>query len=120
VVDKNLRKPPEYTNTFTAQHYLQRGFPVYTADTEAIINATDIAVKKLESNVSCNTIDTITVAHTTFLLETTCEGPRKIKVTLITRIEETQTSYSFKLVRHETDIRKAQRKLLDFAAYINH
>lgn len=119
LVDKDLKKPVVHAEEFTTEQYLQRNFPVYAADVNAITDATDLAVRAIDKYAACKTLNTIVAAHTTFLIEKECEGSGRISVTLITEIENNHTSYSFALVRDESDIRKVQRKLLDFATYIN-
>jgi hypothetical protein len=118
VIDKDLKKPVTMTNTFTSEQYLQRTFPVYAHDVSTVVDATDKAVKWIDREQTCNSATKITAAHTSFLINITCEEFKKISVTLITQMDESNTSYSFPLIRNEEDLRKAQRRLLDFATYL--
>lgn len=118
VVDKDLKKPPAHASEFTTQLYLQRLFPVYEADVQGVVETTDKAVKWIDKEQSCHSATRLTAARTTFLIEVSCEESRKINVVLVTQVEETNTSYSFALARNEDDLRKVQRKLLDFATYL--
>jgi hypothetical protein len=119
IVDKDLRKPVGHTNNFTTQLYLQRNFPVYASETTAIIEATDKAVRWIESEQPCQARTEIKAGHTTITIQVFCDGGKKINLTLMTEVEESQTSFSFALARNEYDLRKAQRRLLDFATYIS-
>lgn len=119
VVDKDLRRPLGHTLDFTTQLYLQRNFPVYESETAAVINAVDKAVKWMGKEESCSATTKIAAGHTSIVVELKCEDGKKINLTLFTEVEESQTSYSFAMVRNEYDVRKVQRKLLDFATYIN-
>ncbi|HEV7331566.1 MAG TPA: hypothetical protein VGN63_11050 [Flavisolibacter sp.] len=119
IVDKDMKKPLKPASTYSTQDYMQRTFPIYTSDREAIIAAADKAAKWIEQTGSCYTIDTIQTAHTLFRVVTDCEGGLNVTVTLFTEVAETATSYSFRLVENETDKRKAQERLMDFATYIN-
>ena len=119
IVDKNMKKPLKAATAYTTEDYMQRTFPIYMADKEAIIAAADKAAKWIEQTESCYTIDTIQTAHTLFRVATDCKGGLNVTVTLFTEVNETATSYSFRLVENETDKRKAQERLMDFATYIN-
>jgi hypothetical protein len=119
VVDKDLKKPLAHASEFTTQLYLQRLFPVYEADVQAIVETTDNAVKWIDKEKACSSATKLTAARTTFLIEVSCEESRKINVVLVTQVKETNTSFSFALTRNEEDLRKVQRKLLDFATYLD-
>lgn len=119
VLDKDLKKPVHTANRFTATQYLQHCFPVYAAETSDIIAATDNVVKKLDDEPACHRMDTITAAHTTFLLIQDCDPTPAVSVILMTTVEESQTTFGFTVVSKEENRRKAQQKLLDFAAYLD-
>jgi len=118
VVDRNLKKPLGYTATFSTQQYLQQTFPVYKADVDGVLNAVDQAVKAVEKNAEMETHDTISAGHTTLLIRKNVAGTADIEVVLLTNVDEIHTSFSFALVRLEPDVRKVQRRLLDFATYL--
>lgn len=119
VVDRNLKKPVAYSASFTTAQYLQQTFPVYKADVEAVVDAVDQALKVVEKPVTAQMQDTITAAHTTFLIRKYVGIPTAVDVVLLTTVSEIHTSFSFSLVRQETDLRSVQRRLLDFATYLN-
>jgi hypothetical protein len=119
VIDKDMRKPPSQTTEFSTALYMQRNFPLYAADVPVLVEAIDEAVKEVDKLTPCAPADTINAAHTTILIRKDCEAKGNINVTLITEVVEMQTSYSFSLVKGEDDVRKAQRRLLDFATYIS-
>lgn len=119
VLDRDLKKPPVHTSSFTTEQYLQRGFPVYVADVEAVTEAIDRAVKAIDKSSACNGVETIFAAHTIIRIFRKCEEDERFDVMMITKVEEEQTSFSFAVVLQEADIRKAQRKLLDIAMYMN-
>lgn len=118
VVDKDLKKPPSFTNDFTPQLYLQRTFPVYAAEVNALVKSTDEAVKWMDKEQGCESGATLTAGHTAIRIEVRCRAYRTVTITLLTTIEEASTSYSFPLVKEEADLRKAQRRMLDFATYL--
>ena len=118
VIDRDFKKPVRYTNNFTPDLYFQRNFPLYSADLDAMIEATDKAAKKIDHGIACGTMDTISANRTNIYISTGCNQPKTISILLVTRIENTQTDYSFELVRKESDMRLAQRKLLDFTTYL--
>lgn len=119
IVDKDLKHPPTQSTEFTLQHYLRRTFPVYTADVQNLTDAVDEAVKLFDRKPASSVPDTIAAGHTTILVATESGGNNTINITLVTEMDESRTSYSFALVRNEGDMRKAQRRLLDFATYLN-
>lgn len=118
VIDKDLKKPLAYTTTFTTQQYLQRMFPVYAQDVPALVEATDKAVKWIEKEQACNGSTKFNAEHTSIFVDISCDKLKTVTVTLITQVDESNTSYSFSLIRNEEDLRKAQRRMLDFATYI--
>lgn len=117
ILDKNLKKPIQSATSFTPEQYMQSCFPVYEKDVEAIIQAADMVVKRME-NVSCHAVDTITAAHTRLLLISDCETIQTFSIVLITDITEGNTAFGYTLVAKEENRRKAQQKLLDFATYL--
>ncbi|MBB1283740.1 hypothetical protein HRH25_05075 [Flavisolibacter sp. BT320] len=119
IVDKNMKKPLKAVTEYTTQDYMRRTFPIYTADKSAIIAASDKAAKWIEQAESCNTADSIYTPHTLFVLSTDCNGGPNVTVRLYTQVAETATTYSFTLIENETDKRKAQERLMDFATYID-
>lgn len=119
VVDRNMKKPVAHTNQFTTALYLQRNFPIYTSEVSAVIEATDKAVKKLDSGFTCSQFEKIESGHTTIMIHQRCDETKRLSVTFVTEIEGTETSFSFALVVNEPEIQRAQRRLLDFATYIN-
>jgi len=119
LVDRDLKKPLSEASTFSTEQYLQRTFPVYKTDVNEIIDAVDLALKAVEKNTEGETRDSISAAHTTIVIEKNVSGNNDVNIILVTTLAELHTTFSFALVRSETDVRKAQRRLLDFATYIN-
>lgn len=119
LVHRDLKKPPAASQVFTPELYLQRYFPVYQSDVAAITAATNRAMQLVDSLEGYLDEDTVTAAHTTIYLKKDNAGTGGISVILITEVEETQTSFSFALVREETNTRKIKRRLLDFATNLN-
>lgn len=118
VLDKDLRKPVHESAGFSTAQYQQHCFPVYAAEREVIIEATDKLVRLMERGPGCFQADTVTAGHTMFLLREDCEIIPSFSVLMITTIEESQTSFGFTLVKEEVNRRRAQQKLLDFATYL--
>ncbi|HEY1022258.1 MAG TPA: hypothetical protein VGE06_08085 [Flavisolibacter sp.] len=119
IVDKNMKKPLKPASEYTTQDYMQHTFPIYTAEKAALIAAADKAAKWIERAGSCYIIDTVETDHTLFRLVSDCQGGMNVSVTIMTAVTETATTYSFRLVDNETDKRKAQERLMDFATYID-
>lgn len=119
VVDRALKKPVAHSTTFTTALYLQRTFPVYAADAELVVTEIDNAVKWIEKNEDCGCLEKFTAGRTSIVVNIRAEEIKTCSITLITQIAESRTSYSFALVVNEEDMRKAKRKLLDMATYIN-
>lgn len=119
IVDKDMKKPAIHANSFTTELYLQRNFPVYAGEKQELIETIDKAVKRLDRDFLCDEVEKMGTTHTTIMLQERCEEIKNIRVVLITQIAGTNSSFSFVLVEHEANIQQAQRKLLDFATYIN-
>jgi hypothetical protein len=118
LVDTGLKKPVGQTENFTVQHYLQRKFPVYADDLTAINKATDKVAKMLSRESQFN-YDTVFANRTVFVLNTTEEYNYKlVTVRAVTLMEDSNTSFDFELVSKESNSRKAQKKVLDFANYL--
>lgn len=118
LLDTTLRKPAQPATEFSSVQYLQHHFPVYAAELQELIQAADKAVKEIASETSCYRIDTVATAHSMFLITKDCDPYQNISVMLLTRIDETGTTYGYNLVSKEENRRRAQQKVLDFAAYL--
>ena len=119
VVDKQLKKPLQETNRFTLETYLQQSFQVYAAEKEAVIEAVDRAVKWMDMENECFVLDSFRTAHTTIVVSTDCVNRTRYTLMLLTRLEESQNTYSFAIADGEENKRKAQQQLLDFATYLD-
>lgn len=119
IVDKNMKKPLKPVSAYTTGDYLQHTFPIYTAERAALVAAADKAAKWIEKAGSCYTTGSIQTDHSVFSITFDCEGGMNVSVIIFTEIAETATTYSFRLVENETDKRKAQERLMDFATYID-
>ena len=119
VVDRDLKKPAAHASQFTTELYLQRNFPDYASEVKELVEATDKAVKRLDEGFTCNQFQKIESGHTAIMIHQRCDETKRLSITLVTEMEGTKTSFSFALVVNETEIQRAQRKLLDFATYIN-
>jgi hypothetical protein len=119
VVDRDMKKPVAYASQFTTELYLHRNFPVYTSEVKELVEAADKAVKRLGEGFTCNEFEKIEAGHTSIMIYQRCDDNKRLSITLVTELEGTKTSFSFALVVNETEIQRAQRKLLDFATYIN-
>lgn len=119
VVDRGLKKPLAHATTFSTQLYLQRTFPVYATDAELVVAEIDNAVKWIEKNEDCACLEKFTAGRTSIVVNMREEEIKTCSITLITQVAESHTSYSFALTTNEEDLRKAKRRLLDVATYIN-
>lgn len=119
ILDQKLKKPIRTATDFNAVQFMQNNFPVYAADVNDVIRATDKTVKYLDKIKTCFTCDTITAARTMFIIKTDClEGIENITVMVVTAMEESKSSFGFSISARETNKRKAQQNLLNFAAYL--
>jgi hypothetical protein len=118
LLDTTMRKPAKPAAEFSSVQYLQHHFPVYAEDVPDLVQAADKVVKEMEKEPSCHRIDTVATAHSLFLLVKDCNPVQNISVMLLTKIEETGTTYGYNLVAKEENRRKAQQKVLDFATYM--
>lgn len=119
VIDMNGKKPLRRATEFSVDDYLSRSFPVYAADLNAVIDATEKAAKLIDRRRRCHTVDTVRAAHTLIILRTDCTGLENLTVRYVTRIEEQNFLCDFELIKNAEDFRRAQIKLLDFAGYLS-
>ena len=118
VIDTDLKKPVTHSDNFTVEQYFKKSFPIYSADVDAVIKATEKAAKLIEQETGCYTTDTIKANQTTLFIHTNCEKNKIISVRLTTRLEASGTTFGFEVVKNEDNKRGAQRKLLDFVNYL--
>ncbi len=117
VIDMNLTQPANEEADFTIDNYFKRKFPIKSGDIKSVIAAADKAAKLLDSKKTF-TIDTLLNGQTTFIICANDDEFKTVSARLITVLEGSNISFAFELLRKEDDRRKAQRKLLDFAAYL--
>jgi len=118
VIDTYLREDVGAINDFTQEQYFKKKFPIYSSDLEKVVAAAEEAAQLLNRGTTCYKSDTIQANRTTFIIHTNCERNKEVTVQLITTIEGRYTSFDFELVRKEDNMRKAQRRILDFAMYL--
>lgn len=119
LIDMDGKKPLRPVTEFSAAQYLTRNFPIYAADRQALIAATEKAAKLIDRRRNCNSLDTLSANHTLVLLQTSCTEVRTVSVRLVTKCGEQGFWCDFEVVRKEQDERTAQRKLLDLSAYLS-
>lgn len=119
VVDMNGRKPLRPVTEFSIDQYLTRSFPIYAADLNVVIDATEKAAKLIDRKRPCGTVDTVRANHTLVIVHTNCPGLKNLTVRYVTRIDEQNFLCDLELLKNAEDFRTAQIKLLDFAAYLS-
>lgn len=119
VIDLNGKTPPRSAEAFSPDQFISRNFPVYTADLPTLAEALQRAAKRIDRKPACYSVDTVAANHTLVIVKTDCGKRRQLTVRLVTRIERPKFLCDFEMVRREEDGRKAQRQLLDFAAYLS-
>jgi hypothetical protein len=117
VIDMNLVQPVTEETDFTTASYFKRKFPINSIDLKAVIAAAEKATRLLDSK-RVFTADTLLKGRTTFIISTNDDEYKTITVRLITVLEGSSVSFSFDLLKQVDDKRKAQRKLVDFATYL--
>ena len=119
LIDKNLKKPIGQTHDFNVENYVQRLFPVYADDVSTVAATVDDVVRLIGRDRDFSW-DTVRANHSYFILNTeVVDYDKVITIRLGTSVEAIRMSFDFELVKMECDIRKAQRKLLDFADYLS-
>jgi hypothetical protein len=119
LIDTELKKPAGQTDDFSFDHYAKKQFPVYSADVKEVAETSEKVARMLEKQNDF-TFDTVMANHTAFILNTEEINYYKVvTVRLVTSIEEKSMSFSFELVKQESNTRKMQKKLLDFSDYLS-
>ena len=117
IIDSRLKKEASYAVDFDAALLFAHKFPVYHTDLEEVVHAAGEIAKKISNNLPCNYKDTALAGHSAFYLRTSCDHKKAITVWMKTKVG-TEAFY-LRLLKNETDLRKAQRKLLDLTAYLS-
>lgn len=118
VIDMNLVKPPGYATEFAVDSYFKRRFPIHTSDLKDVIEATEKAAKLIDKKKDFISDTLLLSTQTTLVISASADKNKIITVRLITTLEGGSLSFNFDLVRNEDNQRKAQRRLLDFATYL--
>lgn len=118
LVDMSGKNPLVTATDFSANDYLLRKFPLYAEDLDAVVTATEKAARLIDRRFGCGRTDSLRANRTLVLVSHTCDKPHSVTVRLVTRVAEENFLCDFTLVRGESDLRKAQRTMLDFANYL--
>ena len=118
LVDTELKKPAGQANDFGLEQYTKKKFPIYSADVDAVIEASEKVAKMLEQQKDF-TFDTVLANHTAFILNTEVDFFYKVITVRVVTVIEKGMSFSFELVKKESNSRKMQRRLLDFSDYLS-
>lgn len=119
VIDMNGKKPLRPATEFSIDQCLSRSFPIYAADLNLVIEATEKAAKLIDQKRPCGAVDTVRANHTLLIVRTDCSSLKNLTVRYVTRIDEQNFLCDFELLKNAEDFRTAQIKLLDFAAYLS-
>lgn len=118
LLDTTYRTTPAKTEDFTWNMYTNRQFPIYADDRKAIIEGAQKLAKVVNNAVDCNAWDTTAANHSRFILSVRCDDYKTYTVRFQTKITGQNLNCNFELVNKEIDPRKVQRKLIDFATYL--
>ena len=118
LVDTELKKPAGQANDFGLEQYTKKKFPIYSADVDAVVEASEKVAKMLEQQKDF-TFDTVLANRTAIILNTETAFFYKVITVRIVTVVEKGTSFSFELVKKESNSRKMQRRLLDFSDYLS-
>lgn len=116
IMDSRLKKEARYAVDFDAALLFDHKFPVYQTDLESVVHAAGEVAKQISNDLPCNYKDTALAGHSAFYIRTSCDNKKAITVWMKTKVGA-ETFY-LRLLKNETDLRKAQRKLLDLTAYL--
>lgn len=117
VIDMNLVQPLREVSEFGVDSYFKRQFPIHSTDVQAVATAAKSAAKLLDSKKDFGT-DSLLRGATAFVIAINFDEGKTITVRITTFLEHDKAVFSFDLLRREGDRRKAQRKLIEFAAYL--
>lgn len=116
IIDSRLKKDVRYAVDFDAALLFDHKFPVYRTDLESVAHLAGEVAKQIGNDLPCNYKDTTLAGHSAFYIRTSCDNKKAITVWMKTKVGD-ETFY-LRLLKNETDLRKAQRKLLDLTAYL--
>lgn len=118
LIDTGLKNPMSHTDDFTLEHYTKKKFPIYSTDIKAVAEISEKVAKMIWQTTDFS-FDTVMANRSCIIINTEMEYNYKvITVRAVTVIEEQHMSFDFELVKRESDIRKAQKRLLDFSGYL--
>ena len=118
LVDTEFKKPTSQTDEFGVEQYTRKKFPIYSADVDVVVEASEKVARMLEHQKDF-TFDTVLANRTAFILNTETDLFYKVITVRIVTVIEKGMSYSFELVKKESNARKMQRRLLDFSDYLS-
>ncbi|RYZ25255.1 MAG: hypothetical protein EOO10_18755 [Chitinophagaceae bacterium] len=119
LVDTNLKLAIVETNDFDWDQFRSHQFPIYAKDRKAIIKAAERMAKIIDKDPACFAFDTVAANRSLIVTYADCQTAKSITVRLQTRIGEKNLTCNFELIKAETNPRKAQKKLLDLATYLD-
>lgn len=117
LIDRNLKQPMAYADSYSFDRAIHKTFPVYKEDLPAVIDAAEKAARRIDQGITCSQYDTINANHTRFIIYSDCEKNKTVSVKIITKIEQNVVC-AFELIKQQDNNRKAQRQLLDFSTYL--
>jgi len=118
LLDTTYRTTPTKTEDFTWDMYTDKRFPIYAEDKKAIIEGAKKLAKLIDNDPACHVWDTVAVNHSRFIISVRCDDYKTYTVRFQTRIIEKTLNCNFELANKEIDPKKVQRKLIDFATYL--
>jgi hypothetical protein len=118
LLDTSYRTTPTKVDDFTWDMYTNERFPVYADDRKAIIDAAKKLARLIDNDPNCGIWDTTAANHSRFIVSVQCGDYKTYTVRFQTIIKEKSLNCNIELANKETDPKKAQRKIIDFASYL--
>lgn len=116
LIDKNLKKPAQISESFSLELYFKNTFPIYASDVNVVSDGAEKVAKKIYQGIGCYTTDSIMANRSLFIIHTECDRGKEVTVRLVTKMDE--ATIDCVLLNKESNMRKAQEKLLNFSAYL--
>lgn len=116
LIDKKMKLPPLHAQHFDQHQIFSDRFPIFLADRQVLIESVEATAKQIDRHKNCESSKELTKGRTSVKLIFHCQKQNTVSVWLITNMHDFKIS--FPLVLDETNMRKAQKHLLEFSSYL--
>lgn len=117
LIDPELKNTATVSEGFTDKQLFDKVFPLRVQDLPFVMHAAEKAAKIIARKPGCNSDQLMLEEGFEMRVTCQCAEGKTITVWLMSIIEGTK--YSYPIVLDETDLRKAQKKLLDLSSYLS-